>query len=151
MYEVYAATLHCAEYNFEKLIEYRGKPKSPEEFLCWKLEFGIVECVKFLLVCEKYHWNKVKCADCRNDRSFKKAPVNLRKKLSELMNSSAFVRTESDRITKFREGIAKAVKYLQNIKDDENYLNSKALQDVYKHLSSLHKIKISPLPREGCL
>jgi hypothetical protein len=61
------------------------------------------------------------------------------------MNSSASIATESDRITKFRAGISKAIKYLENIKKDGNYLKSKALQDVYKHLSSLHEMKISPL------
>jgi hypothetical protein len=146
MYEVYAAILHCAEYNFEKLIKYRGKPKSPEEFLCWKLEFGIGNCVGFLLMCEKYHWNVIKCPDSRNATAVKKAPVKLRKRLAGLLNSFAPARTEYEQLMKFREGISKTVKYLQNIKDDENYLNSKALRDVYEHLESLLELKISPLP-----
>jgi hypothetical protein len=145
MYDVYVANLFCAEYNFEELIKHRGKPKSPEEFLCWKLELGIGNCVGFLLICEKYHWNKIKCPDSPNVGAVKKAPVKLRKRLVGLLGSSDSILTESGRITKFREGIDKALKYLENIKKDENYLNSKALQDVYKHLSSLLEMKISPL------
>lgn len=149
MYEVYAAILHCAEYNSEKLIKYKGEPKSPEEFLCWKLEFGLGNCIEFLLACEKYHWNEIKCSDCQNAWLVKKAPVKLRKNLFKLMNSSASAVTESERIIKFRVGIRNAIKYLENIKKDENYLKSKALQDVYKHLSSLLEIKISPLHLGG--
>jgi hypothetical protein len=142
MYEVYAAILHCAEYNFEKLIKYRGKPKSPEEFLCWKLELGLGNCVEFLLVCEKYHWNEIKCPDCSNATAVKKAPVKLRKRLAGLIKSSASAQAEDERLMNLRKGVGKAVKYLQNIKEDENYLNSIALQDVYEHLSSLLELKI---------
>lgn len=155
MYEVCAAILHCAEYNFEKLIKHRGKPKSPEEFLCWKLEFGIAECVKFLLMCEKYHWNKINRSDCRNTGSGKNAPVKLRKRLVGLLKSSAAAERENERIAKLRAGIMNAIKYLRKIKEDDNYLNSKALQDVYECLENLLELKISPITKtnnqEDCL
>lgn len=78
----------------------------------------------------------------------KKAPVKLRKKLVELIKNSLSTQTEDERLMNLRKGIRKAVRYLQNIKEDENYLNSIALQDVYEHLSSLLEIKIFPLQPE---
>lgn len=142
MYEVYVAILHCAEYNFEKLIKHRRKPKSPEELLYWKLEFGIAKCVEFLLISETYHWNKINHSDYRNTGCNKNTPVKLRKTLFKLMKNSASSQTEDEQIIKLRIGIRKAIIYLQKIKEDENYLNSIALQDVYEYLLSLLEMKI---------
>jgi hypothetical protein len=142
MHKVSVAILYCAEYNFEKLKTHWREPKSPEEALCWKLECGITKCIHILLISETYHWNKID-RRCRNIPDSKNTPLKLRKILVKLMNNSASAKTENGRIVKLRVGIRSVVIYLRKIKENENYLNSIALQDVHKYLRNLLELKIS--------
>jgi len=156
MYRVSVAILHCAEYNPEKLKAHWGKPKSPEEFLHWNLEYGITMCIQHLLTSETYHWNKLKnsCHRYPRERSKKKPPVKLRKILDGLMNSSVSEQTENERIVELRTGIRDVIIYLRKIKNDDNYLNSTALQNVHEYLESLLEMKVSPIKTnnpEECL
>ncbi len=156
MHKVSVAILHCAEYNFEKLKTHWGKPESPEVALRWKLECGITKCIQHLLTSETYHWNKLKNRSHRypRERSKKKPPVKLRKILAGLMNSSVSEQTENERIVELRTGIRDVIIYLRKIKNDENYLNSTALQNVHEYLESLLEMKVSPIKTnnpEECL
>jgi len=144
MHEISVAILHCAEYNFEKLKTHWGEPESPEEALRWNLECGVTKCILVLLVSETYHWNKIDCC-CQNIRDGKNSPVKLRKILFKLMNNSASAKTENERIVELRTDIRDVIIYLRKIKNDENYLNSTALQNVHEYLESLFEMKVSPI------
>ena len=130
MHRASVAILRCAEYDFEKLKTYFGKPESPKEALRWKLECGITKCIHVLLMSETYHWDK-------------NAPVKLRKMLARLMNNSTSAQTENERIAKLQKGIRNLVIYIQKIKEDDNYLNSIVLQHLHEYLQELLELKIS--------
>ena len=143
MHRASVAILRCAEYDFEKLKMYLGEPKSPREALRWKLEGGITKCIHVLLFSEAYHWNKSDCHSNRNIPNGKKAPVKLRKMLAHIMNNSTSSQTKNERIAKLQEGIRNLVIYIQKIKMDKNYLNSRVLQHLYEYLQELLELKIS--------
>ncbi|MDD5698880.1 MAG: hypothetical protein PHH77_09725 [Victivallaceae bacterium] len=137
MYETVIAILFCAEYNFKKLKEFWGEPKSPEQALLWMLRLGLTKCVGTLLLSEIYHWNTINCDCCGNIKDSKKSPVKLRQMLFRLINNSTSAQTECEQITKLRKGVRKAIIYLRKIKADQNYLNSMVLQNVQEYLQSL--------------
>jgi hypothetical protein len=142
MYKICVAILLYAEYNFEKLIKHWGKPKSPEEALRWRLEFGIVKCILVLLFSEIYHWNKVSRRHSWKNKDNKNAPVKLRRKMAKLIEKSIPEKTEDERISELSIGIEKAIAYLRKIKEQEKFLDSTALQHVQECLEELRKLKV---------
>jgi len=137
MYEIVMAILFCAEYNFKKLKEFWGEPKSAEEALLWMLRFGLTKCIGTLLLSEIYHWNTINCDCSGNIKDSKKPPIKLRQMLFRLINNSASDQTECEQITKLRKGVRKTIIYLRKIKADQNYLNSMVLQNVQEYLQRL--------------
>ena len=143
MYDTLMALLFYAEYNFEKLKEYWGEPKSPEQALLWRLKGGILKCVGTLLIAEKCFWIKPK-TDNRyypGDRIEKKPPQKLLKALLGIISNSASGQTEREQVEKLKEGIRNVSTYLLNIKTDKNYLNSKVLKNVYEYLQLLLELE----------
>ncbi|MFA6716249.1 MAG: hypothetical protein WC082_08030 [Victivallales bacterium] len=157
MYDTLVAILFYAEYNFEKLKEYWGEPKSPEQALLWRLKGGILKCVGTLLIAEKCFWimQKTNSHYYPGDQIEKKPPKKLLKTLLGIMSNSASDQTEREQVEKLKDGIRSVSTYLLNIKADQNYLNSKVLQNVYEYLQLLLEMETPQINNthtpEACL